>query len=576
MYQQQPIRRARLRAIAVVATASLTLASCTSLPSKTEPEAIKPFEPFTETSDIPGPEPGREPDLLLRDFYAASAIPTGDYEAAYSFLTPAAQEVWDPDETTLIVDRIDLTTQPGATGQRRSFSVRGDVSGSLREGGSFFPETGVYEATIEMEQVDGEWRISSLPAGILLERTELRNQYQPYNLFFVGSSGEALIADRRWIYSGRESIDTVLMSMLAAGPNERLEPAIYAGLPDGANFSGKDGGVYQFTDVGPLAPEDSERIASQVVWTLAIAGVPGPYRITFDGIFVSGDPQGVTTDDFATMDPQATTSDVSRLYALNNGRLFSVDGGDVQEVNEEINDEQIESIEITADDHVASVLRDPEDEDSRIFSVGGMATEQVEVMRAAEFTRPTFEQRSNVSWVVADGDRIIRSVRSESTGEVVSTEISSDFLDEIGGEISVMRISSTGARVAMIIDGRLYSGIIERTAAGERSIVNVVEFAHELEGAAVSVDWAPDGALIVGTSSAEAPVVRVEQDGSASTALPTGNINAPVVMVATSPTTIYATDNNALLQYPFQGQDAVNWREVPGLQGARSAPVVAK
>ncbi|WP_018296142.1 MtrAB system accessory lipoprotein LpqB [Corynebacterium lubricantis] len=564
-------------AVALLVVGSLGLASCTSLPTNTDPAAIRSFEPNDTSSDVPGPVPGREPDLLLRDFYAAGAIPRGDYEAARSFLTSNAQEVWNADNTTLIVDRIDLTTQPGATGQRRSFSVRGDVIGSLQEGGAFIPETGVYEATIELEQVNGEWRISSLPAGIILERTELRNQYQPYSLFFLNSTSEKLISDRRWIYSGGESTDTVLMSLLAAGPNDRLRPATWSGLPEGANFSGKTDGVYEFTGVGTLNPEESQRMASQVVWTLAVAGVPGPYRITFDGVSVSDNGEGLTTDDFVTMDPQASAEEVSKLYALNNGRLFTVEGTDVRPVDSELGDSgDIESVDLTADGHAAAVLTDPEDENSRIFAVGGMDHPQVEVMRAAEFSRPTFELHNNVVWVVADGNRIIRTVRSDTTGDVVTNEVDSSFLDDLDGEISVLRISDSGARVAMIIDGRLYTGIIERSATGERSVVNVVEFAHELEGTAVSVDWASDGALIVGTSSTDAPVVRVEQDGSASTTLPTGNINAPVVMVSTSPTMIYATDANALLQFPLQGQDSVNWREVPGLQGARSAAVVAK
>ncbi|MHA2788270.1 MtrAB system accessory lipoprotein LpqB [Corynebacterium sp. S7] len=563
--------------VALLVAGSLALTACTSLPTNTGPAAIRSFEPNSGASSVPAPQAGREPDLLLRDFYAAGAIPRGDYEAARSFLTPAAQEVWSPNESTLIVDRIDLTTQPGATGQRRSFSVRGDVTGSLRDGGNFYPETGVYEATIELEQVNGEWRISSLPSGIILERTELRNQYQPYNLFFLNSTGETLVSDRRWIYSGAESIDTVLMSLLAAGPNDRLRPATWSGLPAGANFSGKTDGVYEFTGVGPHNPDEVQRMASQVVWTLAVAGVPGPYKISFDGVSLNNNGQGLTTDDFAGMDPQAPSEEAFSLYALNNGRLFSVEGNQTRPVETSLGASgNIESVDLSADGHAAAVLNDPNDPNTKIFSVGGMETPQVEVMRAAEFSRPTFELNNNVAWVVADGNRIIRAVRSNTTSEVVSSEVDSSFLNNIHGDISVLRISDSGARVAMIIDGRLYVGIVERSAAGERSVVNVIEYAHELEGSAVSVDWSSDGALIVGTSSVDTPVIRVEQDGSASTTLPTGNINAPVVMVATSSTMIYVTDANALLQFPMQGQESVNWREVPGLQGARSAAVVAK
>ena len=79
-----------------------------------------------------------------------------------------------------------------------------------------------------------------------------------------------------------------------------------------------------------------------------------------------------------------------------------------------------------------------------------------------------------------------------------------------------------------------------------------------------------------GTSSSNSPVWRIEQDGSSSTTLPTGNITAPVVAVAASPSTLYVTDSHALLQLPAGGSSSSYWREVDGLQGVRSSPIVAR
>ncbi len=77
----------------------------------------------------------------------------------------------------------------------------------------------------------------------------------------------------------------------------------------------------------------------------------------------------------------------------------------------------------------------------------------------------------------------------------------------------------------------------------------------------------------VGTSIPETPLWRVEQDGSAISSTPSGNLSAPVVAVASSATTIYVTDSHAMLQLPTADNDI--WREVPGLLGTRAAPVVA-
>ena len=91
----------------------------------------------------------------------------------------------------------------------------------------------------------------------------------------------------------------------------------------------------------------------------------------------------------------------------------------------------------------------------------------------------------------------------------------------------------------------------------------------------ISADWRPDGSLLVGTTSTT-PVMRVEQDGSSMTAMSAGNISAPVVAVAASPSTLYVTDANALLQVPASGADNPIWREVPGLEGVRALPITSR
>ena len=83
-----------------------------------------------------------------------------------------------------------------------------------------------------------------------------------------------------------------------------------------------------------------------------------------------------------------------------------------------------------------------------------------------------------------------------------------------------------------------------------------------------------DGSLVVGTSTQEAPVWRVEQDGSSVSTLPSGNITIPVVSIAASPSTLYITDYHAMLQLPVE-TESTYWREVPSMQGMRSAPIVA-
>src|SRR5699024_5836332 len=119
--------------------------------------------------------------------------------------------------------------------------------GRITTGGAYKPENGVYEATIEMIRTGGEWRIESLPAGVVLERTELRNQFQPQRVFFFEPGGQVLVSDRRWIYSGHQALDAALITLMMEGPSPTLAPGVRRVLPPEATFAGVVDGVYHFT-----------------------------------------------------------------------------------------------------------------------------------------------------------------------------------------------------------------------------------------------------------------------------------------------------------------------------------------
>lgn len=557
--------------LAVFSTALMV--SCTSLPSDTEPQALRSFAPADQGGSDIQPEPGAEADLLLRDFYTASARPAMDYEAARSFLTEEANQAWKPQASTLVVDRVDLITQAGATVEQRTFAVRGNVIGQLAEGGAYQVENGVYEARIEMVQVDGEWRISSLPEGVVLERTELRNQYQPQDLYYFEPAGRVLVADRRWVFAGHDSLDTALISLMMEGPSANIAPAVSFELPPSATFNGAPDGVYQFSGLAELDTTERQNFAAQLVWTLAMANIPGPYAVEVDGLPISEEFPLLSTDDFAEFNPRSEVGAIAPLYALNQGSLLRVTSNQASPVEGELGDlRDIESADITSERTAAIIRRQGDDS---VLALGGVDTPVQEVLRGNTITRPTFEYDHAAVWVVVDGDRVIRVVRSSTTGEVAQTEVNTSELGSVTGDISVLRLSRNSARTAMIIDGRVYTGVVNRTGTGERRIVNVQEVAPQLAGSALSLDWQPDGSILVGTSSPESPIWRVEKDGSAVSSLPSGNITAPVVSVAASPSTIYLTDSQAVLQLPVNGDESAFWREVPGLQGMRSAPVVA-
>lgn len=584
---KQSLYVVRRGALAVVVAGSLGfVAACSSLPRDTGPQALRPFEDSANPDDDMniGPTDGQEPDLLLRDFYRASASPDGDYRAAKRYLTDNAKNNWQPHhDDMLIVDRIEFNTASGPSDSaKRKFNVRGTVIGKLGDGGKYLPEDGLYETSVEMELVDNQWRISSLPSGVVIERNELRNQYQPQSLYFFDSTGSVLVSDRRWLYSQQESLGASLATMLVAGPSSRLAPATKDYVPEDATFLGIDEGTYKFSGMSSMSTEQRMQFAAQLVWTLATASVPGPYSVLIDDVPVRDGLETLSTDDFAGLNPKASSDGVSPLYALANGSLVRVASDQrvpLDDAAGELTD--VSAADIGIDGTVAVVrsrgvgtAQPAGGGESQLF-VGELDGTLEEALSSEFITRPTLERGGGAVWVATQDKQVVRVVRSTTSGELSTDKVDTSALEEIDGEISVLRLSNSGATAAMIIDGHVYTGVVQHTTTGERKIVNVHEMATEIGGTALSLDWQPDGSLLVGTSAADTPVWRVEQDGSAVSSLPSGNVTAPVVAVAASGSTLYITDAHATLQLPASGSETSFWREVPGLQGQRSVPVVA-
>ena len=497
---------------------------------------------------------------------------SSDYRAARSFLTPEAAESWNPEESRRIVDVIELTSQNTSSGDQRAFTVRGSVIGSLASGGSYVPENSGYETTIRMEQVDGEWRITDLPDGVVFERTELRNHFQPLPVYFYRQTGSVLVTDRRWLFGSQNSLDAQLITLLLEGPSSRLAPATTSVVPDDAASLGIEDGEYTFAGMQNTSPDDRLRFAAELVWTLSHAGIQEPYTVTADGAPLVENLETMTTDDFAEYNPRVASNSVAPLYALHEGNIMQVSGNAAEPVSGPLGEAgNIESADITANGVIAAMRRDNEESQ---FIFGDIDGELEEGLSAETISRPTFENAGQAAWSVVNGDEVLRIVRSPQTGEVTTTRVDTSELDSISGEISVIRLSNSGAQAAMIIGGEVYIGVVERERSGDFRLTNIYNPANELGGTALSLDWQADGSLVVGTSTQETPVWRVEQDGSSVSTLPSGNITIPVVSIAASPSTLYITDYHAMLQLPVE-TESTYWREVPGMQGMRSAPIVA-
>ena len=571
----------RMKTLGAVLSVAVLVSSCASLPNSSEPQSLKRLDNPSSQQDS-GPISGREPDLLLRDFYANSANPLKQYAQARNYLTPDANNQWKPGPETVIIDRIGMSRNSTAGADHVSYTVTGTIVGTLGEGGAYNPRNEDYHAVVTLERRDGEWRLAELPNQAIIERTELRNRYIPRDLYFFDPTGNTLVPDRRWMFAGTNTQDTALISLLLAGPSPTLAPGVMDELPNSAAYTRTNNGVYELTGLSSLSEAARRRLAAQLTWTLALAEISEPFSFSIDGDLVRNDRNNpkLSVNDFPEYNPSASGTSAGVLYALTNGKASSISDGNVVAVPGFLGTNGgIESMDVASLNHTnvaASVVTTNAEGDKKSqLYMGPVDGDSTKILTAATLTKPTFEANSQAVWTVMDGNKVMRVAQSSSSSSISQTEVDTSELGENHGDISVLRLSPTGVQAAFIVDGRVYVATVARPTAGDRKLTNVRELVPAIGDSAITLEWSVNSTLLVGTVSTDTPVWRAEVDGSSAIPLSSGNIVAPVVAVSSNSSTVFITDSRAALQLSTSG-NSTYWREVPGLEGARSITIVPR
>ncbi|MEI5584935.1 MULTISPECIES: LpqB family beta-propeller domain-containing protein [unclassified Agromyces] len=222
----------RATALVTVALAA-ALAGCASIPTSGGVNAgvARPAdEPVDLDVLVRQPQGGETQQQILEGFIEAAASPRGNYEVAREYLTPDFAGEWAADAGTTIDVLADRAfTQLGENAIR----VQVVPSGSLVSNGQYVESasTAPVQLQYEFAQVDGEWRISAAPEGLLVDETTFQIVYRDYTLAFFDPQYRFVVPDVRW-FAGRESAQTSIVRALLEGPAEWLQPAVVSAIPD--------------------------------------------------------------------------------------------------------------------------------------------------------------------------------------------------------------------------------------------------------------------------------------------------------------------------------------------------------
>ncbi len=291
------LRRRAPRSAAVVATAAvLALAGCVGIPTSgpiRTGEVLSTEEPGVPLQLPSDPVVDAEPAELVRGFLLAGAAGLPDeFVVARKFLTARASDEWDPRAQVTVYPQ--RSSGPQVTpGEDGSVTVTVPVAATVDDAGRY---TEAAPGTLDTELVftlardtSGQWRISELPDGVLMDAENFKVSYRPVPVYFASQDTTHLVPDLRWFPTIKTP--TLAVSALLWGPSPWLRDAVVSGAPEGVRLSSEavtisEDGVAQ-VDLAeiPSLPEQAERnlLQAQLTETLSRFPVSG-VEVTVGGL----------------------------------------------------------------------------------------------------------------------------------------------------------------------------------------------------------------------------------------------------------------------------------------------------
>lgn len=467
------------RLLLVLLACAALVAGCTGVPTSSGPQTIEQVNPgATVAGPSISPKPGEQPYYLVQDFLQASVSDPSGNSSARAFLTPAAAGQWS-DSAVTVLDSVQLGDVTAD-----SVTVFGQVVGKIDPHGSYTPQpqSGPAQAfPFTFAKVNGQYRISNLPSGLLLTEDQLQNAFRQYPLYFFDLADRYLVPDYRWVpyNSDPTAMAKWMLTQLIGGPRTQLQNAVRTDtLPAqvdptrtsvvrAASGPGVD---IEIPGAGQLAVDVRNHLAEQLAEMFATLFSGQPITITDNKRPVTiPQAQGTafSAADFASALPPTPASE---LYYLDNGSVYSrslrpIAGPLGQRVY------SLQSVALARPVAAGPLLVAgvaSSGAGQRLYAgsqYGGLRPTAV----VGRLSRPAFAPGLAEVWV-GDGPQIFRV---PIVGGRAGSPLPVPPPIPGGGPVLALRISPDGSRIALVVGGtggsaQLYLGTIVRSGGQVR------------------------------------------------------------------------------------------------------------
>lgn len=511
--------RATLIVLALVAA---VLSGCAGIPTSGPVERVEDEAGLGESTvryTPAGPAAGATETQIVRGFLDAMLAYPVTHRVAAEYLTPEAAQEWRPGRSTTVYTAADVSSDEVGSGRiDLTTDVRLDAQGALTR------DQGTQRIDLRLIRVDGQWRITDPPDGVLVSRNWFDDYIRSFDLFFLDQASRHLVPVPVHEVVG-DQLATSLMTSLAIGPPDDEGPELTTAVPAAGDLRASVpvvNGVAQVdfsTRVGELETAVQKRLSAQVAWTLRQVPAVTDIQITGDGTVVS--PTGDAVQDaggWASFGP-----DKSRRWAM------VVAGGIVHQLGPRSRaplagswgrNDRGASMVAVGDDRAVAVWQDR----ARVTTADGKNGVDVSGDR---FIRPVVDI-DGVGWLIdrSGGRARVRVHDGKSMAMVATAGLP---------EVSSFALSPDGVRYAATASGRLLVGGVERRGG---RVVGLTRPTELPTASARQVVWI-DGSRVAHLGPGRGQVQSVRIDGTGAVdAWPGGGQLLPdidpVALVATS------------------------------------------
>ncbi|MDQ0895453.1 LpqB family beta-propeller domain-containing protein [Agromyces ramosus] len=480
------MRKPVLAAVAVLVTLAALLAGCAAIPSSGSVNAGKQpglEEPPELDAIVAGPEKGYTQEQILQGFLDAAASSRDNYQIAQRYLTPAFADEWAAGLPAATIDSpSDRDLEPV---DDTTWQVEATPVASLTAAGQYDVQdsSAPIALTYGFEQVEGEWRISLAPPGLLIDETTFSQVFRQHSLYFFDPEYEYLVPDLRW-FAGRDSVQTSIVNALIAGPVDWLEPGVVSAFPEGVQLDPASVPVAGREASVNLAGAAFDDLVSVQRMHLQLEASLGSVR-SIENVALSLGGARQDVPDLAS--PPVLNPPVDRRPVVFDGEAF----GHLATSGEGIEPIPGLSPQI-AELAPTGVALGPAGESAAVRSAGGVSLVRVDEEPKA------LDPRSNLVVPAIDVHGGVWSVPADSPGELVwypsEGEAKPMGAPWSGTSIAALEVSRDGTRIAAILgDGartHFMAVAVERDADGVPVALGTVTLRlADIAGTPLDVAW---------------------------------------------------------------------------------------